>query len=146
MKSYLPLLFIFLIISCSTNEEDFSSANDIQIQEYIQANNLNATKTSSGLYYVINDTGSGAKPTSNSDVTVNYIGSFTDGNIFDQGKNVSFNLQGVISGWTEGLTYFNEDGQGLLLIPSRLGYGSNGSNGIPGGSVLIFNIHLLSID
>ncbi|WP_347174169.1 FKBP-type peptidyl-prolyl cis-trans isomerase [Polaribacter uvawellassae] len=146
MKSYIPLFLIFLFVSCSNNEEDFSSENDLEIQEYIKAKNLNATKTASGLYYVITDVGTGVKPTSNSNVTVNYKGYFTDGKLFDQGQNVSFNLQQVIDGWTEGLTYFNEDSQGWLLIPSHLGYGSNGSSSIPGGSVLVFSIHLLKVN
>jgi len=146
MKSLLSILFLALFISCSSNEDDFSMDNETEILEYIQSHNLTATKTSSGLYYVITDPGTGNKPNQNSTVTVNYIGKFTNGNTFDQGQNVTFNLQNVIPGWTEGLTYFNEDGQGLLLIPSHLGYGANGSNGIPGGSVLVFNIHLLGIN
>lgn len=146
MKSYLYLVVVFLLVSCSNNEEDYSTENDLEIQEYIKANNLNATKTNSGLYYVITDVGSGNKPTSSSNVTVNYKGYFTDGRLFDQGQNVSFNLNQVITGWSEGLTYFNEDTQGWLLIPSHLGYGSSGSSSIPGGSVLIFSIHLLKVN
>ena len=146
MRSYLYLVIVFLLVSCSNNEEDYSTENDLEIQEYIKANNLNATKTNSGLYYVITDAGSGNKPTSGSNVTVNYKGYFTDGHLFDQGQNVSFNLNQVITGWSEGLTYFNEDTQGWLLIPSHLGYGSSGSSSIPGGSVLIFSIHLLKVN
>lgn len=146
MRSYLYLVIVFLLVSCSNDEEDYSTENDLEIQEYIKANNLNATKTNSGLYYVITDAGSGNKPTSSSNVTVNYKGYFTDGHLFDQGQNVSFNLNQVITGWSEGLTYFNEDTQGWLLIPSHLGYGSSGSSSIPGGSVLIFSIHLLKVN
>ncbi|NVK52936.1 MAG: FKBP-type peptidyl-prolyl cis-trans isomerase [Flavobacteriaceae bacterium] len=146
MKSFVAILFLALFVSCSSNEEDFSSENELEILAYIAKHKLNATKTSSGLYYVITDPGSGSKPTENATVTVNYIGKFTDDKIFEQRKNVTFNLQGVIPGWKEGLTYFNEDAQGLLLIPSHLGYGANGTNGIPGGSVLVFNIHLLKIN
>ena len=145
MRSYLILLIAIIFTSCSSNEEDFSTENDAEIQAYIKSNNLNATKTASGLYYVITDQGTGAKPTSNSTVTVNYKGYFSNGTLFEQNQNVTFNLQQVIAGWTEGLTYFNEDAQGWLLIPSHLGYGSSGSRSIPGGSVIIFNIHLLKI-
>jgi FKBP-type peptidyl-prolyl cis-trans isomerase FkpA len=52
----------------------------------------------------------------------------------------------VIDGWSEGLTYFNEDAQGWLLIPSKLGYGNTGSGPIPPKAVLVFKIHLLKIN
>ncbi|MDG1039996.1 MAG: FKBP-type peptidyl-prolyl cis-trans isomerase [Polaribacter sp.] len=146
MKPYLVLFLMIFFISCSNDEDNYSTENDLEIQEYIKRNNLNATKTASGLYIVITDQGNGAKPTSSSSVTVNYKGYFTDGSRFDQGQNVTFNLNQVITGWSEGLTHFNEDTQGWLLVPSHLGYGSNGSNSIPGGSVLIFSIHLLKIN
>lgn len=146
MKSFLPFLLLLLFVSCSNDDEDFSSENEVEILEYIAKHKLTATKTNSGLYYVITDLGKGIKPTKNSNVTVNYKGYFTDDRLFEQNKNVTFNLQRVIPGWTEGLTYFNEGTQGILLIPSHLGYGNNGTNGIPGGSVLVFHIHLLKVN
>tara|TARA_R110001583_G_scaffold25760_6_gene93094 strand:- start:7344 stop:7514 length:171 start_codon:yes stop_codon:yes gene_type:complete len=54
-------------------------------------------------------------------------------------------LKGVISGWTEGITYFKEGGKGTLWVPAHLGYGNYDTRGIPGGSVLIFDIHLISV-
>lgn len=146
MKPYFYFIIVLLLFSCSNNEEDFSSDNDAELQAYITEHNLNATKTASGLYYVITDQGTGPKPTSNSSVTVNYKGYFTNGNLFEQNQNVTFNLQQVIAGWSEGLTYFNEGTQGWLLIPSHLGYGSSGSGSIPGGSPLVFSIHLLQVN
>ncbi|NQV78798.1 MAG: FKBP-type peptidyl-prolyl cis-trans isomerase [Lutibacter sp.] len=148
MKSYFFLLLILLFISC--NNED--STNKIQTEEdilqYIEDHNLVAKKSNSGLYYVIETPGEGAKPNSNSNVTVNYKGYYLNGTVFDQSNSegISFNLQQVIAGWTEGITYFNEGGEGILLIPSQLGYGSNNYNGIPGGSVLVFDIKLLKVN
>ncbi|MGC1204529.1 MAG: FKBP-type peptidyl-prolyl cis-trans isomerase [Flavobacteriaceae bacterium] len=55
------------------------------------------------------------------------------------------NLKNVIKGWTEGITYFKEGGNGVLLVPSRLAYGPDYYNGIPGGSVLIFDVALISV-
>ena len=100
------------------------------------------------MYYVIGKQGTGTKPSSSSTVTVAYKGYFLDGDIFDQSdlEGITFNLQQVITGWTEGITYFNEGGEGILLIPSQLGYGSKNYSGIPGGSVLIFDIQLLKVN
>ena len=108
-----------------------------------------ATKTDSGLYYVINNEGTGSSyPTSNSNVTVAYKGYFLDGTVFDESDadGISFNLNQVIPGWTEGITYFKEGGDGILLIPYNLGYGVYGNNTIPRVSVLIFDVNLKSIN
>ncbi|NNC50031.1 MAG: peptidylprolyl isomerase, partial [Flaviramulus sp.] len=75
-------------------------------------------------------------------------GYYTSGSVFDQSdaEGVSFNLQQVIRGWTEGITYFKEGGSGMLLVPAHLGYGNNNYNGIPGGSVLVFDVTLISVN
>ncbi|MFA9187186.1 FKBP-type peptidyl-prolyl cis-trans isomerase [Flavobacterium sp. FBOR7N2.3] len=127
---------------------EFSATNDAQIVKYISDNQLNATKTESGLYYVIDEAGTGKQPTSTSNVTVAYKGYFTNKTVFDPGSStgISLNLQQVIKGWTEGIPYFKEGGSGKLLIPATLGYGSYNYNSIPGGSVLIFDIKLISVN
>ena len=116
--------------------------NDQQIIEYIEQNNLDAQKSSTGLYYVIDEPGTGIQPNSNSNVTVAYKGYFLNGTVFDQSdsQGISFGLQQVIKGWTEGITYFNEGGNGMLLVPANLGYGNDTYRGIPGGSVLIVDV------
>lgn len=150
MKNTLIILALVFFTSCSKNDTqiDYVTQNDEDIQAYIATNNLDAKKSNSGLYYVIDEVGPGGKPTQTDDVTVAYKGYFLNGSVFDQSnaEGISFNLQEVINGWTEGITYFNEGGKGILLIPSHLGYGSNDYNQLPGGSVLIFDINLISID
>jgi FKBP-type peptidyl-prolyl cis-trans isomerase FkpA len=96
---------------------------------------------------VIKEAGDGVKPTSSSIVTVAYKGYYTDGEVFDESSasGITFPLQNVIKGWTEGIPLFKEGGSGTLLIPSHLGYGSNDSNGITGGSVLVFDVKLISV-
>lgn len=149
MKPYLTLfLSLFLFISCSKDDANFEAQTEVDIIKYIEDNNLNATRSNSGLYYVINNEGTGARPTSSSNVTVAYKGYLLDGTVFDQSNSngISFGLNQVISGWTEGITYFKEGGEGILLIPSNLGYGNNGQGSIPGGAVLVFDIKLISVN
>lgn len=149
MKHLVLSLTLCLLFSCSADKEtDYVALNDKQINDYIDANNLDAQKSASGLYYVIEEVGTGVQPTSTSNVTVAYKGYFTNGTVFDQSsaEGISFNLQQVIKGWTEGITYFKEGGSGILLIPSHLAYGTNGRSGIPGGAVLIFDINLISVN
>lgn len=152
MKKLLPLLFIFtLFISCSKDDAqivDYTAQNEKEITDFIALNKLNAQRSASGLYYVINNPGTGTQPTATSNVTVAYKGTFTNGTIFDQSTNagISIGLNQVIKGWTEGIQHFKPGGSGLLLIPAHLGYGSYNYQGIPGGSVLIFEISLISVN
>ena len=153
MKSTLLALVSLLFVSCLSDNEaskpvDYTVQNEKEIVDYIEKNKLTATKTDSGLYYVVKEAGTGAQPTASSNVTVAYKGYFTNGNIFDQSNaaGISFGLNQVIKGWTEGIPYFKEGGNGVLLIPSHLGYGSDGSGPIPGGSVLIFDVKLIKVN
>lgn len=148
MRYFLILCTILSITACNKDEPvDFNTKNDQEIQEYIANNNLNAQSSGTGLYYVIDSIGNGKKPSRTDNVTVAYKGYFTNGRVFDESdsKGIRFNLQQVIDGWTEGITYFSEGGSGLLLIPSRLGYGTTARSGIPAGSVLIFEINLIKV-
>lgn len=153
MKYILTSLLAFtLFISCNSNDEpkktDYTVENEKEIVDYIAKNKLTAQRTDSGLYYVINEPGDGAQPTASSNVTVAYKGYYSNGNIFDQSKaeGISFGLNQVIKGWTEGIPYFKVGGSGILLVPSHLGYGPFDYNGIPGGSVLIFDVKLISVN
>lgn len=143
------LLSIFLLVSsCSKKKAEKQAAEDDAIlQSYLTDNGINALKTSSGLYYSIETQGTGVECTVNSTVKVAYKGYFTDGSVFDESSNsgITFNLQQVISGWTEGIPKFKEGGIGKLFIPSALAYGKQGTNGIPPNSVLVFDIHLIDV-
>ena len=112
------------------------------------------TTTSSGLKYRILRKSEGRKPTANpqkSDtVQVHYVGWLDNGTEFDssykRGEPVEFSLNGVIKGWTEGLTYVGEGGMIELEIPSDLGYGPSGSGGtIPPNATLHFKVELIKI-
>ncbi|MFT4757168.1 MAG: FKBP-type peptidyl-prolyl cis-trans isomerase FkpA [Vicingaceae bacterium] len=150
MRNALLLFAILVMTACSKDDEktDYTAENDAEIKAYLASNNLIAKSTGSGLYYMIETEGTGDQPGSRDNVTVAYKGYYANRVVFDESNSsgISFNLQGVIEGWTEGIPYFKEGGRGQLFIPSHLGYGSQDSRGIPGGSVLIFDIHLIQIN
>ena len=149
MKYTLMFLLSILLMSCSADSSepvDYVAQNEKDIANFVAKNNLNAIKTDSGLYYVINEQGTGSQPTNTSNVTVAYKGYFLDGTIFDQSDEVSFDLQGSIAGWKEGISYLKEGGSAILFIPASLGYGDNDYNGILGGSVLIFVVELIKVN
>lgn len=149
MKYALVVLFSILLMSCSADSSetvDYVAKNEKDIADFVAENNLNAKRTDSGLYYVINDPGTGEQPTYTSNITVAYKGYFLNGTVFDQSDGVSFDLHSAIPGWTEGISYFKEGGSGIIFIPASLGYGNNDSNGIPGGSVLVFVVTLIKVN
>ncbi|PWA10787.1 FKBP-type peptidyl-prolyl cis-trans isomerase [Flavobacterium laiguense] len=150
MKQLLTtLLALALFISCSKDKEvDYVAKNEQEIIDYIAKNKLSAQKSGTGLYYVITEPGTGTQPTATSNVTVAYKGYYTNGSVFDESKpeGISFGLNQVIKGWTEGIPYFKTGGSGILLVPAHLGYGNNDYNGIPGGSVLIFDVKLVKVN
>jgi len=120
------------------------------INTYITENNLKTEKTESGLYYVIDEAGSGGFPKPGQTVEVHYTGTLLDGSKFDSSKDrkqpFKFPLgQGrVIKGWDEGIPKFQKGGSGRLIIPSTLGYGNRAQGPkIPANSTLIFEIELL---
>ncbi|MCD8528490.1 MAG: FKBP-type peptidyl-prolyl cis-trans isomerase [Chitinophagales bacterium] len=72
-----------------------------------------------------------------------------DGKVFDssiaRGETITFPLNQVIKGWTEGLQLMKEGGKGTLIIPYNLAYGEMGRPGIPAKSNLVFDIQLISV-
>lgn len=153
MKNTLTLLFtLFLSVlvfsSCAKKKaKEQANTDEKIIKQYITDHNLTAIPTGTGLYYVIENQGNGGTCNSFSTVRVSYKGYLTDGSVFDESEveGISFGLQEVIKGWTEGIPYFKEGGNGKLLIPSALGYGKQGNSGIPANSVLIFDVKLIEI-
>lgn len=152
MKNILSaLLILTLFVSCSEDKDeniDYTAKNEVEIKAYIAKNNLTALRSETGLYYVINEPGTGVQPTASSNVTVAYKGFYSNGTVFDKSTaaGIPFGLNQVIRGWTEGIQYFKTGGNGILLVPAHLAYGSNDYQGIPGGSVLIFDVKLISVN
>jgi len=138
-----------------------------KIEKYVKDNKLEPKKTETGLQYVITTEGTGAKPAIGDTVKVNYVGKLTHGKVFDTSiqaeaekakipanpmrtyEPIKFALgvDPVITAWTEGLQLLNKGGKATLIIPSKLGYGSNGApqGGIPPFAPLIFEVELVDI-
>ena len=102
--------------------------------------------TKSGLQYRIVKPGTGRKPMAEDTVTVNYRGTLIDGAEFDssfsRGQPATFPLNGVISGWTEGMQQVQEGGTIELVIPPALAYGDKGPLA---NQVLVFQVELIRI-
>ena len=109
-----------------------------------------AKKTASGLAYKVIKEGTGKAPKADDLVEVHYHGTLINGTVFDssvdRGTKVTFPLNRVIKGWTEGLQLIKEGGKVKLVIPANLAYGDAGAPPkIPGGATLVFDVELFQI-
>ncbi len=106
--------------------------------------------TQSGLQYEVIEVGTGESPKATDVVTANYTGWLTDGTQFDsshaRGEPMSFALNGVIKGWTEGLQLMKPGGKFLFTIPGDLAYGARGRPPtIPANATLVFLVELVAV-
>ena len=105
----------------------------------------------SGLQYRIIKNGTGKRPDDGSQVTVTYEGRFIDGKVFDStdkgngGKPVTLSIGSVVRGWNEALKLMAEDSEWEIYLPYELGYGEEGSDGVPPCSALIFRLKLIDV-
>ena len=106
-------------------------------------------KTETGLEYKVIRMGDGEKPEPTNQVEVHYEGKLEDGTIFDssyaRNEKISFGLNQVIPGWTEGLQLMPVGSEFEFKIPANLAYGEQTLPGIPAGSTLIFKVELFGI-
>ena len=111
----------------------------------------NPTTTASGLQFEDVVVGTGESPKNGQRVTVHYTGTFVSGEKFDSsrdsGRPFTFIIGNgnVIKGWDEGVLTMKVGGKRNLLVPPALGYGARDYLSIPGGSTLLFEVELLSV-
>lgn len=130
-----------------------SSADNIKAGEVFLAENElkeGVEKTASGLQYLVLTKGTGTNhPAATAKVTVHYHGTLIDGTIFDssidRGEPITFGLNQVIKGWTEGVQLMVVGDKMRFFIPSNLAYGNKSAGTIKGGSTLIFDVELIAI-
>ena len=107
--------------------------------------------TESGLHYVVLEATIGQKPKATDKVRVHYEGTLIDGTVFDssykRGESITFGLNQVIKGWTEGLQLMSIGSKYKLYLPYQLAYGERGAGAnIPPYAALIFTVELLGIE
>ena len=119
---------------------------------WVMQNYPTAQQTASGLYYVVEQEGTGEQATPGKTVAVHYSGKLTNGNEFDnsyrRGQPIEFKLGSgqVIPGWDEGIALMKVGSKYKLIIPSKLGYGKRGAGGvIPPNATLVFDTELVSV-
>lgn len=146
-------LAVFFYSRYSNNKNSATAVENVAIgQNFLTQNKIveGVAETDSGLQYQVLQRGKETEhPTASSKVTVHYHGTLLDGTVFDSSverdKPISFSLNQVISGWTEGLQLMVVGDKFKFFIPSELGYGDRAAGKIAPGSLLIFEVTLLKI-
>ncbi len=133
--------------------EAAAAKNQAAGKEFLERNakEKGVKTTPSGLQYKILAAGNTKAPpiTPTDEVTVQYRGKLIDGSEFDstysRGTPATFTVTGVIKGWQEALVMMKPGAKWQLFVPPELGYGGSPKPGIPGGSVLVFDVELVSV-
>lgn len=160
------LIYDVKVVSIKTRQElmdeikkKSAAQNEIDdkiLQEYFTKNNLHPTKTSSGLYYIMEKEGTGASPMRGQAVTVDYTGRTLDGKVFDSNVDPALGhpdpftfvlgASQVIDGWDEGVALMKKGGKAKLFIPSSMAYGEQGREPhIAKNAILMFDIEVKDI-
>lgn len=156
----MPPLFIFAILlvviffSWRSIKRRKASFGNIELGNGFLTENKSkpgVNTTPSGLQYLVLNEGTGdTHPKATDKVTVHYHGTLLDGSVFDssveRGESITFGLNQVIPGWTEGVQLMVVGEKTRFFIPSHLAYGNSGAGAIKPGSTLIFEVELLAIN
>jgi FKBP-type peptidyl-prolyl cis-trans isomerase len=132
------------------SQEEMAETNHRAAAKFLAENakKPGVVTTASGLQYQVLAPGSGESPKPTDEVTVNYRGTLLDGTEFDssykRGQPASFPVNRVIPGWTEGLQLMKPGAKYQLWVPPQLAYDLRGRPPIPPGSMLMFEVELLS--
>jgi FKBP-type peptidyl-prolyl cis-trans isomerase len=126
--------------------------NLVEGQKFLAENKVKegVQTTASGLQYKVVTMGDGAKPAAEDTVKVHYRGTLLDGTEFDssyaRNEPISFGLNRVIPGWTEGVQLMPIGSKFIFYIGPELAYGEGGGGPIPPNSTLVFEVELLEIE
>jgi len=128
---------------------------DKVIQDYMAKKHITAQKTANGVYVALQQPGDGPKAEVGKVAYVKYRGYLMSGEVFDTNMDstrghtepypVNVGAHGVIAGWEEALPYFAKGGKGVIIVPSELGYGQQGSGAIAPNSILVFDIEVTDV-
>jgi len=177
LKTTMVILFVSVTLSsCLKSKDPYESYTPEReaglISEWLSAmvskgNDIDTTST--GLYYIVTKTGSGATVKSGDTVTVKYTGMFVDGSVFDAsayhttdtGTTIPYfsadstftyihqspdsETLSMIKGWEEGIEVMNKGEEAAFMVPSAKAYGSSGYASIPPYTPLIFVIKVVDI-
>lgn len=149
----LPALLLAAVTACSSTDSSVQEPQVIETTTFASGLGVNlgaSTKLQRGMYTRDITVGTGADVVNGQNVSMRYTGALSNGTQFDantSGAPFTFRLGGgqVIAGWDQGIIGMKVGGVRQLIIPSSLAYGPNDYGPIPGGSILVFTVTVVSV-
>ena len=138
--------------AAETERQALATTNAAEGDKFLLENRVKegVMVTDSGLQYQVIEMGQGPKPAATDKVTVHYRGTLLNGEEFDssysRGEPISFELDKVIAGWTEGVQLMPVGSKFMFFIPPDLAYGAAGGGPIGPNATLTFQVELLGIE
>ncbi len=154
MKNIISLLLTCLVLASCGDKSDrcgtigtVANSDEVNtLRDYIKSHSISAVEDSRGFFYTITNAGDdNNRPNVCSGLVVNYVGTLTNGSVFDSHNGASFTLTNVITGWQEGIPLIGKGGNIVLYLPPSLAYGGVAQTGIPANSILVFYVGLLDV-
>lgn len=157
IKRIIPLLFFVVTFSsCLTSEEKIERTYEMELADLnnflvqLEEDGYNIDTTDLGVYYIIDTEGSGLYPKQGDTVTVEYVGAFITGTVFDASINhwedglwtFQYKENNLIPGFEDVLSVMQKGTALDAIIPSPLGYGTAGAGNIPPYTTLLFSMKL----
>ena len=150
IQDKIPELQSFLQERAEAAQAVMAMENEAAAADFVEdlENDPDVVMDDSGFYYEIIEAGSDVKPGMSDEVVVNYKGALIDGTVFDssydRGQPATFPMNGVIKGFSGGLSKIGEGGKVRIYIPAELGYGNSPppQSPIPAGAMLIFDAEI----
>ncbi len=133
-------------VPCADLTVKASSSDSLVLANYITDKGIEATYDPRGFYYKIPTEGNTNRAGYCGKVTINYTGKLTNGHQFDSRNGANFSLDNLVSGLRYGINLIGEGGKAKFYLPPSLAYGNDDYQAIPGGSILIFEVDLVSIN
>lgn len=153
LSCFAAIAVMLYVIGCSKSSASSycnnlsPSADSTNLKNFATANGITAVRDSTGLFYQILDSGTGAHPSISSVLYVTYKATLLNGTVFDSATNANntgFPLTNLIKGWQIGLPKIGTGGHILLLVPSDYAYGCTGYLSISPNTPLFFDVTLVS--
>ncbi len=150
LLSYIAFSLILIGLSAcgNTYSEKDKQDFDQKIQKFIAKGTDQYEKSESGLYYLIENEGTGEFIKFKDVVSFRYEGKFLSGEPFDnrhRTKPLTFEVSQLIEGWKEAFMYLKAGGKAKIIVPPHLGYGDHPLDDIPPHSILFFTIEIVEV-
>jgi FKBP-type peptidyl-prolyl cis-trans isomerase FkpA len=148
MKSILIVGALLALSACKTYSDEDKTTFNQKIEKYLRTSKRTYEKSESGLYYSIEEPGTGDFIKFTDEVSFTYTGKLLSGQVFDQKfcrKPVTFRVSDLIQGWQEAMLYLKKGGKAHLIVPPQLGYGNYELDHIPPNSVLVFDMEITDV-